>query len=68
MAKRLGSRYQPVVESNLWLKQRFNQEDKFFFVSGYIPGTKGVGELLIGGIPRNNKLYYVKRDCRTQRL
>jgi hypothetical protein len=29
------------------LKKRFNQEDKFF-IGGYIPGSKGVDELLIG--------------------
>jgi ATP-dependent DNA ligase len=36
LAKRLGSRYYPGEESDLWLKQRFNQEDKFF-IGGYIP-------------------------------
>jgi ATP-dependent DNA ligase len=30
VAKRLGSRHQPGIESDHWLKQRFNQEDKFF--------------------------------------
>jgi ATP-dependent DNA ligase len=60
VAKRLGSRYQPGVESDLWLKQRFNQEDKFF-IGGYIPGTKGVGELLIGEYREDGKLYHVKR-------
>jgi bifunctional non-homologous end joining protein LigD len=36
VAKRLGSHYYPGDESDLWLKQRFNQEDKFF-IGGYIP-------------------------------
>jgi bifunctional non-homologous end joining protein LigD len=60
VAKRLGSRYQPGIESDLWLKQRFNQEDKFF-IGGYIPGSKGVGELLIGEYRDDGKLYFVKR-------
>ncbi|HEY1939958.1 MAG TPA: hypothetical protein VGJ33_18670 [Candidatus Angelobacter sp.] len=59
VAKRLGSRYVPGTESDLWLKQRFNQEDKFF-MGGYIPGSKGVGELLIGEY-RDGNLYFVKR-------
>lgn len=60
VAKRAGSHYQPGVESDLWLKQRFNQEDRFF-ISGYIPGTKGVGELLIGEYREDGKLYHIKR-------
>jgi ATP-dependent DNA ligase len=60
VAKRLGSRYQPGVESDLWLKQRFNQEDKFF-IGGYIPGSRGIGELLIGEYRQDGKLYHVKR-------
>lgn len=59
VAKRLGSKYYPGEETDLWLKQRFNQEDKFF-IGGYIPGTRGVGELLIGEY-RDGKLYHVKR-------
>jgi ATP-dependent DNA ligase len=30
VAKRLGSHYYPGDESDLWLKQRFNQEGRFF--------------------------------------
>jgi hypothetical protein len=60
VAKRIGSRYQPGVESDLWLKQRFNREDKFF-IGGYIPGTKGIGELLIGEYREDGKLYHIKR-------
>ena len=48
VAKRVGSRYQPGIESDLWLKQRFNQEDKFF-IGGYIPGSGGTAHW---GIPR----------------
>jgi ATP-dependent DNA ligase len=59
VAKRLGSHYYPGDESDLWLKQRFNQEDKFF-IGGYIPGSNGNGELLIGQY-RDGKLYHVKR-------
>jgi ATP-dependent DNA ligase len=59
VAKRLGSRYYPGDASDQWLKQRFNQEDKFF-IGGYIPGSKGIGELLIGEY-RDGKLYHVKR-------
>lgn len=47
VAKRIGSRYSPGIESPHWLKHRFNQEDKFF-LGGYIPGPRGIGELLIG--------------------
>ena len=60
VAKRLGSHYYPGDESDLWLKQRFNQEDKFF-IGGYIPGNKGIGELLIGEYREDGKLYHVKR-------
>lgn len=60
VAKRIGSKYYPGVESDLWLKQRFNQEGKFF-IGGYIPGSKGVGELLIGEYRDDGKLYFVKR-------
>ncbi|MBZ5491718.1 MAG: hypothetical protein LAO76_12380 [Acidobacteriia bacterium] len=60
VAKRAGSHYQPGIESDLWLKQRFNQEDKFF-IGGYIPGPRGVGELLIGEYREDGKLYHVKR-------
>ena len=60
MAKRLGSKYYPGQESDLWLKQRFNQEDKFF-IGGYIPGPRGIGELLIGEYRDDGNLYLVKR-------
>jgi bifunctional non-homologous end joining protein LigD len=60
VAKRLGSKYYPGEESDLWLKQRFNQEDKFF-IGGYIPGSMGVGELLIGEHREDGKLYFMKR-------
>jgi ATP-dependent DNA ligase len=60
VAKRLGSRYQPGIESDYWLKHRFNLEDKFF-IGGYIPGPRGVGELLIGEYREDGKLYHVKR-------
>jgi bifunctional non-homologous end joining protein LigD len=59
VAKRAGSRYEPGGESDLWLKQRFNQEGKFV-IGGYIPGSKGIGELLIGE-HRGDKLYFIKR-------
>jgi bifunctional non-homologous end joining protein LigD len=60
VAKRLGSPYQPGVESDFWLKQRFNQEGKFF-IGGYIPGSRGIGELLIGEYREDGELYFVKR-------
>jgi ATP-dependent DNA ligase len=60
VAKRLGSKYYPGAESDLWLKQRFNQEGKFF-IGGYIPGSRGMGELLIGEYRDDGKLYFVKR-------
>lgn len=59
VAKRLGSVYLPGVESDVWVKHRFNQEDKFF-IGGYIPGPRGVGELLIGEY-RDGKFHYIKR-------
>ena len=60
VAKRLGSHYIPGTESDLWLKKRFNLEDKFF-IGGYIAGSKGVGELLIGEYREDGKLYHIKR-------
>jgi ATP-dependent DNA ligase len=30
-------------------------------IGGYIPGNKGVGELLIGEYPEHGKLYHIKR-------
>jgi ATP-dependent DNA ligase len=60
VAKRLGSKYQSGIESDLWLKQRFNQEGKFL-IGGYIPGSRGVGEVLIGEYRQDGKLYFVKR-------
>jgi bifunctional non-homologous end joining protein LigD len=60
VAKRIGSAYIPGDESQLWLKQRFNQEDKFF-IGGYIPGSRGVGELLIGEYHDDGKFYHIKR-------
>jgi ATP-dependent DNA ligase len=60
VAKRLGSKYYPGQESDHWQKQRFNQEDKFF-IGGYIPGTRGVGELLIGQYRDDGKLHFMKR-------
>ncbi|HEV7676010.1 MAG TPA: hypothetical protein VGQ12_15880 [Candidatus Angelobacter sp.] len=32
-----------------------------FFIGGYIPGSKGVGELLIGEHREDGKLYFMKR-------
>jgi ATP-dependent DNA ligase len=58
VAKLKGSRYEG-GESDLWLKQRFNQEGKFV-IGGYIPGSKGIGELLIGEY-REDKLHFIKR-------
>jgi ATP-dependent DNA ligase len=60
VAKRLGSKYHPGIESDLWLKRRFNQEGKFF-IGGYIRGSKDVGELLIGEYRENGKLHFIKR-------
>jgi bifunctional non-homologous end joining protein LigD len=60
VAKRKGSKYEPGKEVDFWQKQRFNQEDKFF-LGGYIPGTRGVGELLIGEFRDDGKLYFIKR-------
>jgi ATP-dependent DNA ligase len=60
VAKRLGSKYYAGQESDHWLKQRFNLEGKFF-IGGYIPGSRGVGELLIGEYRDDGKLYHIKR-------
>jgi bifunctional non-homologous end joining protein LigD len=60
VAKRRGSKYEPGKEVDFWQKQRFNQEDKFF-VGGFIPGSRGIGELLIGEYREEGKLYFVKR-------
>jgi ATP-dependent DNA ligase len=60
VAKRKGSKYEPGREVDFWQKQRFNEEDKFF-LGGYIPGARGVGELLIGEFRDDGKLYFIKR-------
>jgi bifunctional non-homologous end joining protein LigD len=60
VAKRVGSKYYPGQESDLWLKQRFNQEGKFI-IGGYIPGPRGVSELLIGEYRDDGKLHFIKR-------
>jgi bifunctional non-homologous end joining protein LigD len=39
VAKRAGSQYEPGGESDLWLKQRFNQEGKFV-IGGLFPAQK----------------------------
>ena len=60
VAKRIGSVYVPGNESPFWLKHRFNQEDKFF-IGGYIPGSRGIGELLIGEYREDGNFYFIKR-------
>jgi bifunctional non-homologous end joining protein LigD len=60
VAKRRSSKYEPGKEVDFWQKQRFNQEDQFF-VGGFIPGPRGIGELLIGEYREDGKLYFVKR-------
>jgi len=60
VAKRRGSIYLPGKEVDFWQKHRFNQEDKFF-IGGYIPGTHGIGELLIGEFRDDRKFYFIKR-------
>ena len=61
VAKRGTSIYIPGKESYEWQKHRFNQEDTFY-IGGYIAGTQGVGELLIGEFrPPGKGLYFVKR-------
>jgi bifunctional non-homologous end joining protein LigD len=60
VAKRRGSFYLPGKEVDFWRKHRVNQEDKFF-IGGYIPGSLGIGELLIGEFREDKKFYFVKR-------
>jgi bifunctional non-homologous end joining protein LigD len=61
VAKRGTSIYIPGKESYEWQKHRFNQEDTFY-IGGYMAGTQGVGELLIGEFrPPGKQLYFVKR-------
>lgn len=60
IAKRRGSIYLPGKEVDFWQKHRFNQEDKFF-IGGYIPGSQGIGELLIGEFRADHKFYFIKR-------
>src|SRR5437763_10935342 len=60
VAKRRGSIYLPGKEVDFWQKHRFNQEDKLF-IGGYIPGSQGIGELLIGDFRPDDKFYFIKR-------
>lgn len=60
IAKRRGSIYLPDKEVDFWQKHRFNQEDQFF-IGGYIPGSLGIGELLIGEFRPDGKFYFIKR-------
>jgi len=60
-AKRSTSIYVPGKESYEWQKHRFNEEDTFY-IGGYIPGSQGIGELLIGEFrPPGKQLYFIKR-------
>src|SRR5262249_53167882 len=60
IAKRRGSLYLPGKAADFWQRHRFNQEDKFF-IGGYIPGSQGIGELLIGEFRPDHKFYFIKR-------
>lgn len=61
VAKRASSVYIPGRESYEWQKHRFNEEDTSY-IGGYIPGSQGVGELLIGEFrPPGQQLYFIKR-------
>lgn len=60
VAKKRDSRYEPGKEVDFWQKRRFNQEDKFF-LGGFIPGPRGIGELLIGEYREDGEFYFVKR-------
>jgi bifunctional non-homologous end joining protein LigD len=61
VAKRSTSIYIPGNESYEWQKHRFNEEDTFY-IGGYIPGSQGIGELLIGEFrPPGKQLYFIKR-------
>lgn len=61
VAKRSTSIYISGKESYEWQKHRFNQEDTFY-IGGYIPGSQGIGELLIGEFrPPGKQLYFIKR-------
>lgn len=60
VAKRRSSIYLPGKEIDFWQKHRFNQEDKFF-IGGYIPGSQGIGELLIGEFRPDHNFYFIKR-------
>jgi ATP-dependent DNA ligase len=61
VAKRSTSIYIPGKESNEWQKHRFNYEDTFC-IGGYIPGTQGICELLIGEFrPLRKELHFIGR-------
>ncbi len=47
IAKRLDSIYEPGETSSLWQKQKTQRSDDFL-VGGYIPGSAGVDELVVG--------------------
>jgi bifunctional non-homologous end joining protein LigD len=61
VAKRSTSTYIPGKESYEWQKHRINEEDTFY-IGGYIPGSQGIGELLIGEFrPPGRQLFFIKR-------
>ena len=47
IAKRVDSLYEPGKASGAWLKHKAQRTDDFI-VGGYVPGTHGVDELIIG--------------------
>ncbi len=47
VAKRLNSIYRPGERPGTWIKQKIQQSDDFV-VGGYIPGSHGFEELLVG--------------------
>jgi DNA ligase D-like protein (predicted ligase) len=61
IAKRSTSVYVPGRESYEWQKHRFNEEDTFY-IGGYVPGSQGISELLIGEFrPPGKQLHFIKR-------
>jgi ATP-dependent DNA ligase len=58
VAKQLDSIYQPGETPGTWQKHKTQRSDDFL-VGGYIPGTHGIDQLVVGEKHEDGKFYYI---------